>query len=45
MANYKRLPSGKDYERVGQEVVRKYPFMKNSVSEKVSNTVSYLHAA
>ena len=45
MANYKRLPSGRDYERVGQEVVRKYPFMKNSVSEKVNNTVIYLHAA
>ena len=36
MANYKRLPCGRDYESVGQEIIQKYPFMKNDISKKVS---------
>jgi len=37
MANYKRLPSGRDYERVSQAIIQKYPFMKNNITKKVAS--------
>jgi len=42
MAVYKRYPSPADFDRVSREIVQKYPFMRNPISDHVSDKLYHV---